>query len=118
MIKRILIASTVLIGAGAAWPAVAGCMDEITRLEERLSQLPPDQERQEEVTVKTTQGEVEVEGEVSGEAPAERWFHEPRSAEGVAEHLDHARALAEDGEEDGCLEQVQQAERILSGLES
>lgn len=118
MVTRILIATTALIAIGAAWPAAATCVDEITKLEERLSSLPPDHQREEQVSVQTKQGDVELEAEAGGEQPAESWFHEPQSPEGVADQLEKARALAQDGEEEGCMEQVQQAERVLSGLES
>jgi hypothetical protein len=84
------------------------------------TQQQPAAEETVEVTLEGGQ-EVEVTAEPpGGEGQSQdTWLGgtSTPSLQGVQAQLDGARTAAEEGNEAGCLEQVEQAERIVSGLE-
>ncbi len=110
-------------------PAGAACLDEVVQLEQRLSQLgatdAQDQATGEETVRMTMEGgrevEVTVEETVEDEAaqPQESWFGEsPPTPKGAEDELRNAREIAEAGDEQGCMEHVEQAARIITALEA
>jgi hypothetical protein len=107
--------AALLLALGGA--AAAECLDEVADLETRLAALAFDEDPTEEVEVETAQGEVTVEAPEDGAEPAERWFHPPRSVAGARERVEAARVMAEDGDEQGCMELVAEARDLVSGLE-
>jgi hypothetical protein len=116
MLHRILPTTAALLLA-VAGPVAAECLDEVAELETRLAALAIEEEPTEPVEVETAQGEVTVEAPEDGAGPEERWFHPPRSVEGARERVEGARQMAEDGDQDGCLELVEEARGLVSGLE-
>ncbi len=116
---RLALPAAAALMLSVASPVAANCLDEIEQLEARLDQLPEEEEEQptEQVEVETQQGDVTVTAPEGGADPQERWFHLPRSVEGARERLDGAREVAEDGDEEGCQELVEEARDLVSGLE-
>ncbi len=88
--------------------------------ERQQPQQQPAADEAVEVTMQDGQ-EVEVTAEPSGGEgqPQDTWLGgtSPSSVQGAREQLDGARTAAEEGNEEGCLEQLEQAERIVNGLE-
>jgi hypothetical protein len=135
MRKETVFAAAVLLAFTA--PAAATCLDQIAQLEERLAQFETEtadaqqqavagaeqQPAAEETVELEMEGgeEVEVTAAQPGteDQPQDTWLGgtSPASVQGAREQLDGARGMAEAGDEAACLEQVAQAERIVSGLE-
>lgn len=116
MIRHAPLALAAALTLGSAMPAAAACADDVAALEERLAQLPPEGQEEEQVELNTTGGEVTVGAEQS-EEPTDSWFGPVPSVEGARLQLDNARELAEDGDEAGCQGHVDQAREIVEGLE-
>lgn len=122
---RMLAAAAVL--ALSAPAAGAACLDEVAQLEQRLSQIESVDAQQQQATgggdtveMEMASGEevqVTVESAEGGTEPQENWFGSPPSREGAEEQLDNAREMAQAGDEQGCMEHVEQAAQIVTTLE-
>ena len=110
------LAMAFVLGASAA--AAAACGDQVSELEQQLAQLESQgSEESEQAPVRTSSGEVQVEAESAGSQPQENWFGTPASVEGAQQELDNARTAAENGDEEMCRQHVEQAQKIIDGLE-
>ena len=69
-------------------------------------------------TEKTQARLATLEKEMLAGSPRENWFGEPSSAEDVKQLLAGAKDLAKNGKEEACRNQLNQAKRVLGGLES
>lgn len=110
---KIFVVSLLLAFALAA-PAGAACVDEITKVEEHLWKggEPAAAAGQEQLAAKTTTDDAK-EAAVAPPGysqPQESWHG---GGTPVDQMLEDAKELAQDGNDEGCLEKVEQVKRTL-----
>lgn len=114
MNRPILLTAAVSIGLAHAAPAGAKCLNQVADLEQRLSQV--DTEREEQVQLDTGSGQAAVSAEEEGVEPKESWHGDSISVDTAAQQLEDARSLAEEGDEAGCVQKLDQASRMIEEL--
>lgn len=115
MKRSILLTAAVFVGLALAAPAGAECLDQVADLEQQLSQI--DTERQEQVQLETSSGEATVAAvEEKGVEPDESYHGASISPDTAAGQLEDARSLAEEGNEAGCMQKLEQASRMIEEL--
>lgn len=113
MFRRVGAFGTALMLVNAS-PAAAVCLDDVAQLEQRVRQL---QAADDTIQLETPRGDVAMDRETGGAEPDESWFGAPPSLPGVAQQLQDARTMAEEGDENGCMSLVEQARTTLEALE-
>lgn len=115
MNRPVLLTAAVSIGLALAAPAGAACLDEVADLEQQLAQL--DTQREEQVELETSSGEVTVPAQEEKSAEPDESYHGASiSPDRAAELLEDARSLAQEGDEAGCMQKLEQASRTIEEL--
>ena len=113
---RITLCTLALVSLLAA-PAIAGeCTTRIGGLEAALAEAGLDRGAARADVWTSEAGDAAVRVPESGVAPRENWFGDPAGAGATYELLDDARARAEDGDRDGCLALVAEAQELADKL--
>ncbi|WP_417684005.1 hypothetical protein [Roseibium sp.] len=93
----------------------AGCIGEVDAVQARLDAMPIEQktteEQPEQVTVEANGDEVTI--PAIDAKPTESWFGMPPGEASVEEYLEAARLAAKEGDEEACMENLENARTAL-----